>query len=379
MINLPEGIAMYSSFYNDFLFAKRYRFWRHVVFWLFDITIWATFWTLTQNSFWRNVSHMLVWFPVFVLYSYPLIYWLVPKVLLKGKHVWFFAIVLLWGAAGWFINIYYRLYVFIPFQEVMGYNKIIRGGPMPGSYLCLTTTAASTVVIAIFRQWTMKQQQWLHAEKEKITAELQLLKAQVHPHFLFNTLNNIYSFSMENSPKTPQLILKLSSLLRYMLYDCKEEEVLLEKETEIMKNYIDLEKERYGNKIDISWNIRGDVKDKFIAPLLLLPFLENAFKHGTSEQLEIPWLSVELSVEKNIMYCKILNSKNAHVPFSSNGIGINNVKKRLEFIYPTSYELKLSDNENFFSVSLVLDLEKRKLKESISSLPLSIVRETAAI
>src|SRR6185436_14895397 len=117
----------------------------------------------------------------------------------------------------------------------------------------------------------------------------------------------------------------------------------LEKETEIMKNYIDLEKERYGNKIEISWDVEGDVKDKFISPLLMLPFLENAFKHGTSEQLEKPWLSVDISVRQDTLRCKIANSKNEYVPFSDNGIGIQNVKKRLEFIYPASHELKIND------------------------------------
>ncbi len=111
-------------------------------------------------------------------------------------------------------------------------------------------------MIALFKYWIRKQKEWMQAEKEKVTAELQLLKAQVHPHFLFNTLNNIYSVSLDTSPKTAQLILKLSSLLNYMLYDCKTEHVLLEKEIKVMKNYIDLEKERYANKLDISLNYR---------------------------------------------------------------------------------------------------------------------------
>src|SRR5690606_4174340 len=122
---------------------------------------------------------------------------------------------------------------------------------------------------------------------------------QVHPHFLFNTLNNIYSFSLDNSPKTSGLILKLSSLLSYMLYECNGDEVLLKMEAEIMKNYIDLEKERYGNMIEISWSIEGETDDKYISPLLMLPFLENAFKHGTSEQLDTPWLNVSISVKQN--------------------------------------------------------------------------------
>ena len=119
-----------------------------------------------------------------------------------------------------------------------------------------------------------------------------------------------------------------------MLYDCKAEEVRLEKEIEIMKNYIDLEKERYGNKIEISWSVEGDIKDKFISPLLMLPFLENAFKHGISEQIEKPWLSIDISVKSDTLRCKIANSKNEFVSYRENGIGITNVKKRLEFIYP---------------------------------------------
>ena len=141
-----------------------------------------------------------------------------------------------------------------------------------------------------------------------------------------------------------------------MLYDCKAEEVRLEKEIEIMKNYIDLEKERYGNKIEISRSVEGDIKDKFIAPLIMLPILENAFKHGTSEQIEKPWLSVDISVKHNTVRCKIANSKNDYVPYNVNGIGINNVKKRLEFIYAGKHELKINDEGNFFVMSMLVKL-----------------------
>jgi LytS/YehU family sensor histidine kinase len=154
------------------------------------------------------------------------------------------------------------------------------------------------------------------------------------------------------------MILKLSSLLNYMLYDCKGEKVRLEKEIEIMKNYIDLERERYGNRIEISWNVEGNISDKFISPLLMLPFLENAFKHGISEQIEKPWLSVDISVKSDILRCKIVNGKNEFVPYVSNGngIGINNVKKRLAFMYPENHELKMHDEGNFFVVSLQVKL-----------------------
>jgi sensor histidine kinase YesM len=323
-------------------------------------------WTLQRQLFLGTL-----WLPISILYCYPLMYWVLPKYLLKGKYLQFGAIVLLWFFAGWFLNYLFRAYIFIPIQVALHFENIVKEPWMPGSFLGLTLAAGITSIIVLFKYWFKKQQEWLQAEKEKVTAELQLLKAQVHPHFLFNTLNNIYSFSLENSPKTPGLILKLSSLLSYMLYDCKGDEVLLEKEIEIMKNYIDLERERYGNKIEISWSVEGDIKDKYIAPLLMLPFLENGFKHGTSEQLEKPWLSVDISVRHDILKCKIANSKNEYVPFSDNGIGIQNVKKRLAFIYSDKHELKLNDEGDFFVVSLLLELKSKRIKDAVIS-PVSL-------
>jgi LytS/YehU family sensor histidine kinase len=141
-----------------------------------------------------------------------------------------------------------------------------------------------------------------------------------------------------------------------MLYDCRTDEVLLEKEVEVMKNYIDLEKERYGDKLDISINIEGDIQGKYIAPLLILPFLENAFKHGTSQQLEKSWMSIDIAVKDFFLNCKVVNSKNEMVAFSENGVGVNNVKKRLELLYPGRHELNLADEGSFFVVSLLVEL-----------------------
>ncbi len=353
--------AVDSFLYNDFIFSPRYRVWKHVLYWFIHINLWTIFWQIMSPvdvSYWRTLFNMFLWVPVFILFSYPLAYWAIPRLLLNGKVVQFFLLILAWGIMGLFINSWFRTYLYVPLQQVMGFDFIPQKGPQPHSYLCMTTSAASPMIIRFFKLWTIKQRDWIQAQQEKITAELQLLKAQIHPHFLFNTLNNIYSFSLDNSPKTPDMILKLSSLLSYMLYDCKVEEVRLEKETEIMKNYIDLERERYGNTIEISWSVEGDIKDKFISPLLMLPFLENAFKHGVSEQIEKPWLSVDISVKSDTLRCKIANSKNEYVPYhnNGNGIGIENVKKRLAFMYPGNHELKMIDEGNFFIVSLHVKL-----------------------
>lgn len=359
---------------NDFVFSPRYRVWRHVIYWSFHITLWATFWVIigVPLSFGRHVLNMLMWVPVFILFSYPLVYGAIPHLLLKGRISIFFLITLGWGAAGLYIDSGFRSYVLIPLQEAMGLGFILPRGPLPFCYLCMTTSAASPMIIKFFKLCTIKQREWMLAQQEKVTAELQLLKAQVHPHFLFNTLNNIYSFSMDNSPKTPGLILKLSSLLSYMVYDCNTKEVRLTKEIEIMKNYIDLESERLGSKIELLWSVEGNLENKLISPLLLLPFLENAFKHGISEQLERYLLSIEISVNSDVLRCKIVNSKNEFVHYRANGIGIANVKKRLEFIYSGKYELTISDEGDSFVVWLSVKLANARSADVEAEIPVLI-------
>lgn len=363
---------------NDFLFSSKYRVLRHMLFWALQGLLIAFAWT-GVNTFLQRLLFQLMWLPVAMLYCYPFVYWVLPKFLLKGSYVQFGVLVLLWVLTGWFVNYYFRLYIFIPVREAMGITNMSRNAGEQGTFFSLTAVWCFLSTVVLFKHWLKKQQEWLQAEKEKVTAELKLLKAQVHPHFLFNTLNNIYSFSLTGSPKTPELILKLSSLLSYMLYDCKAEQVLLEKEIEVMKDYVDLERERYGNKIEISWNIEGEVEDKYISPLLLLPFLENAFKHGTSEQLEKPWLSFDLLVKQNSMKCKVVNSKNEFLPVSNHGIGVENVKKRLAFLYPGQYELKIKDEGDFFVISLLLELMNNKLEQTAISNESKPVVEKAAL
>lgn len=342
---------------NEFIFSNKYRVWRHLLFWIaYTLLTASLFLAYTPlGAIGRHWIIGFIWLPARMLYCYPLMYWVIPKYLQKRKHAQFVMIILLWFIAGWFLNYFYRVYVFHPLMENLKF-PYVKNPFQTDTFLLMTTAAGITSIIKLFQNGLRKQQQWQQAEKEKIAAELQLLKAQVHPHFLFNTLNNIYSFSLENSPKTPALILKLSSLLRYMLYECNTQEVLLEKEIGVMKNYVDLEKERYGDRIDISWSVEGTVSDKFITPLLIIPFLENAFKHGASEQIERPWLSVDIALRNDILSCKIANSKSEYISCSANGIGINNVKKRLELIYPEHHELKINDEGNFFVVSLQINL-----------------------
>jgi len=361
---------------NEFIFSPKYRLLRHVSFWLLWLFGWTCFLTMIWSTFTDNFIRIGLWIPAFIIFSYPVSYIAVPKLLLQGKYPLFLAAIISWLAIGWYLSVYFLKYISAPVLDLM---DMPQGDDYAWQcFLCVVTTAACFSSLSLGKQWLLKQREFLQAQQEKITAELQLLKAQVHPHFLFNTLNNIYSFSLEGSPKTPELILKLSSLLSYMLYDCKAEEVRLEKEVEIMKDYIDLEKERYGNTIEISWNVEGDIRDNYISPLLMLPFLENAFKHGASEQIEKPWLGVDISVANNLLKFKITNSKNEYIPHSSNGIGINNVKKRLEFLYPGKHELKINDEGDFFAVSLMIKLSGNLSGYTIPHRPVVTVQTITA-
>jgi hypothetical protein len=349
---------------NPFVFDSKYRLLRHLIFWLVHILIFTFLYRNSEIDFWNQNLLSALWVPAFILYGYPIMFWVIPMFLLKEKYLLFSVVLFLWAVGGYFLNYLFRAYIYFPLANLWG---LAIGNPNPwavNSYLSMNVMAGFGSMIVLFKYWIKKQHDFLLEQNEKINSELQLLKAQVHPHFLFNTLNNIYSFSIESSPKAPRMILQLSSLLSYVLYDCKANEVLLENEIRIMKDYIELEKERYANRLEVSLNIEGDIKNKYISPLLLLPFVENAFKHGTSGQLEKPWLSMDIAVKQQILRCKIVNSKNEISASGQVGIGIQNVQKRLAYLYESRHELKINDEGNFFVVSLMLELKELQHEET---------------
>jgi two-component system, LytTR family, sensor kinase len=201
-------------------------------------------------------------------------------------------------------------------------------------------------------------------QSHQLKAELESLKAQINPHFLFNTLNNIYSFSLFKSDKSPEMILKLSELMHYIIYDCKDEEVLLEKELEFIQNYIDLEEVRVGETLDIQIDIQKPIIPYFISPLIFIPFLENAFKHGNSVAEKDAFIRVELGIDTldmltfrciNLYSANPANERNK----TSHGIGLENIRKRLQLVYPQKHDLKIKEENGVFNVELKLDLSER--------------------
>jgi two-component system LytT family sensor kinase len=173
---------------------------------------------------------------------------------------------------------------------------------------------------------------------------------------LFNTLNNLYALTLKKSDRAPEMVLKLSELINYMLYECTSDEVWLSKEIKFIRNYIDIEKIRYGDKLDIDIRVTGEVNDRKIAPLILLPFVENCFKHGASEELQQSWVKLTIDAQPHVLIIKVENNKASENGVNRQaGIGIQNVKRRLDLLYAGKHELKIMNGEETFLVVLTLN------------------------
>ena len=191
--------------------------------------------------------------------------------------------------------------------------------------------------------------------EEKLQSELQFLRAQTNPHFLFNTLNNLYHLARKRSEDTPDAILKLSELLRFMLYECSTPQISISRELKVIDSYLDLERLRYGERLSIRYEAAIDHEDQPIAPLLLLPLIENAFKHGASEARGATWVDIFIKINNQLLELKVSNPKDPAAKNLQEGIGLKNVRRQLELVYP-EHELKIEDKGEEFCVYLSIHL-----------------------
>lgn len=339
------------------------RIGKHAIFWIGFTTFFALLWGSFEEDYGIQFLFQLLYLPEKMLAVYITIYILLPKYLLKEKYGAFFGWVIFLLLAVGFIHWATALHIERPFMHP---NE--DWGPLfyPAKILKSATYIYPVVVLAslikFFKHWYKGQQTAQKLNEDKLKAELKFLKAQIHPHFLFNTLNNLYALALKKSDTAPEVVLKLSDLLNYMLYECNTDFVPLSKEIELVHNYIALEKLRYGDRLDISFNIRGEVESKKIAPMFIVPFIENSFKHGVSEETENAWISIDLEVKRDAFTLKVDNSKSKILAQDSlnykEGIGLKNVKRRLELLYPGRCELKTMDTEESYLVILKLDLNE---------------------
>ncbi|WP_229252603.1 sensor histidine kinase [Dyadobacter helix] len=202
---------------------------------------------------------------------------------------------------------------------------------------------------------------WFEKRQAAAEAELNFLKGQLHPHFLFNTLNNLYGLTLSQSPKSPEVVIGLSGILRYMLYEANTAYVDLTKDVEMIKSYIALEKIRYEERLEINFSINGLHSGYRIAPLLLLPLVENAFKHGAGEKVGDAWINMDLRIKDDKLKFKVSNSKPEHRVITDkerqgSSIGLTNIRKRLDILYPSAHKLRIIEEEEMFLAVLEIRL-----------------------
>lgn len=227
----------------------------------------------------------------------------------------------------------------------------------------LALSITSGMFIKLVRTTIKNQLQEAKAAAEQSQGELKLLQSQLSPHFLFNTLNNVYGLSLSQHEKVPGLLLKLSALLRYSVYDAKEAYVPLKNELDYLNNYIDFEKIRVGDKLELATAIQENIDPSIkIAPLLLIVFIENAFKHAKNTTEQKIYIEITLKIWANSILFSVKNS-NARITAqnsilnTSSGFGLDNVAKRLELLYPNEYDLKIDDQDGYYTVMLQVKIK----------------------
>jgi LytS/YehU family sensor histidine kinase len=213
--------------------------------------------------------------------------------------------------------------------------------------------------IKLFKESIKEREEKNQLVQQKLRAELTALKSQLNAHFLFNTLNNLYGLAMRKSEKAPEGILMLSEMLDFVLYECSSDSYPISKELDFISNYIELEKLRYGKRLQIRIQKELEDQEAGIAPLLLFPFVENSFKHGTSKMIRDAWIRIRIRANREQLSFEVENSKStgtADHPAPEGGVGLENVKKRLDILYPGRHRLQIGEDENTYRISLEIQL-----------------------
>lgn len=330
----------------------RYRIWWHILFWV----VWYFFYTFTYSTgvFTKfQLLQNLYLLPVRMAGTYLLIYWILPKFMFTRRYLLFSVLMVLHAIA-------YGLSIQFVLELLRGSGQILFP-PFVRSMVLNYQIPATAMAIYMFKRWHIVQQNILNLENEKLEAELKFLKSQIHPHFLFNTLNNLYALTLQKSDKAPDVVLQISNLLEFTLYSEKKKEVELQEEVKLLKGYIDLEVLRFGKRLRIDQDISDDLDGLMIAPLILLPFVENSFKHGASRDAQSPYINISLRVDENRLTFMISNSfisEPDRKETYNERIGLKNVRRRLELIYPGRHELEISQEQDVFKVCLKIDLNE---------------------
>lgn len=295
-----------------------------------------------------------------MVYTYVMAYIILPRFFLRKKYIAFFTIAFLYMLLIQYLDDKLAQYMnhWTPANESpiflnrwASFWGYIGYGP--------PSVCAVFLVIRMLKLYYKKMEEKEILLRENANAESQLLKARIHPHFLFNTLNNIYSYTYDRPADAATLAESLSGTLRYMIRDCEASLVPLEKELKMITDYIQLEKVRYGRRLSVNSDIQGTPDHKMIAPLLMIPFIENSFKHGASQMMEGSWIKMHIFIDHTMLQMEVSNNK----PFrpttqhEKGGIGLKTVRKRLELLYPGNHHLAIDVTPGTYRTLIKIPLQ----------------------
>jgi hypothetical protein len=336
---------------------------RNIYFWLIYILFPVINLNNNENqdiSIVLNIFLNLLTTMIFAVVVYVNNLWLLPKFFSQRKIIVYFLLLGAWILVCSFgIKEYYN-FLFDRFPDMFS-NSEERMRDFPISIaVFLVLLHISGFTMAKFANDYFVREKWTkELEKKQVESELTILKSQINPHFLFNTLNSIYSLALKKSEDTPDVVLKLSDLLRYMLYECNSDRVSLEKEIQMLQNYVELEQIRTRRADKISFTVIGNPQGLLVPPLIWIHFAENAFKHGMGSRLNDGFVNIVMHIAENSVELVCENNfkdkeSDAH---KAGGIGLENVKKRLRLIYENNYHLKIEKNSEVYSVILRIPAE----------------------
>lgn len=335
---------------------------KHIIFWILISLLWSARDMVYHQNFYQNLRTNVYTFLPYALLVYFNLYILIPKVLLakkKLRYVLFLSIglFLITMLSSWSLDVYFRnmnnLTTASFFGSYEGRISIVTE---------LLVLVGISMSLSFYSQWNQKEKYAAEIEKKKLEAELQQLKSQINPHFLFNSLNSIYILLSQNLDLGKETLIQFSDLLSHQIYENNKESVALSKEIENLKNYIKIEKVRHVDVLQLEYAFPANENNLFVTPMLFLPIIENAFKHGQSN--ESYWIKIKMEVlEDHILNLSVENSLNTfkNASTKNKGIGLRNVQRRLELIYPDNHTLTIEKRATSFKVNLKIKLYESEM------------------
>ncbi len=345
LVNIPLNTIVRISIHILFWFCA----------WFFFFFYYKRYSEVNIYTFFASIINLVA--AIATVYTFN--YYLIPKILLKNKPKKFIAIAFVAIVMFFYIELLLTLFLVVKllYDEHRLFPEMIDVMMLFFNMFFIVFIA---IAIKFYKRWNEKDYREQKVQKEKVEAELQMLKTQINPHFLFNTLNSIYVLAMKKSDQTANTVMKLSDILDYILYKIDAPKIAISNEIQIIENYIELEKIRFTDRVNLNFSSNLKSKDIQIPPMLIIPFIENAFKHGVAKSMEKSWITISID-EKDLMLDIIVsNSKSQNsTKGKTGGIGLVNVKKRLDLLYGERYKIDISEKNNRYDVFLSIPINQQ--------------------